>query len=157
MALEIERRFLVKHTDFLKGQSGRRMVQGYIAVDGTRVVRVRVLEGEAFLCIKGLKAKFSRLEFEYRIPVADAEEILAVFCEKRIEKVRYDLTCEGMHWEVDVFEGANAGLTVAEVELEDESQPISLPEWAGREISEDPKYFNFSLAINPFSTWVENG
>ena len=100
----------------------------------------------------------TRLEFEYEIPIADARILLDELCERPlIEKTRYRIDYGGMTWEVDEFAGENAGLVVAEVELEDEEQEIELPTWIGREVSDDPRYFNSNLIANPYSTWGSNG
>jgi adenylate cyclase len=112
------------------------------------------MEGVATLNIKTATTAISRSEFEYEIPVADAEALLADSCAGHpIEKTRYEIEYSGLTWEVDEFHGANIGLVVAEVELESESQPVTLPPWVGREVSGDPRYLNTNLSQRPYSTW----
>lgn len=157
MALEIERKFLVNNDSWKKyADSGTRMLQGYIASEKT-TIRIRIAGKEAFLTIKGRSADngLSRHEFEYAIPLRDAEKMLGELCEKPyIEKVRHIVISEDSHkWEVDVFTGVNQGLVVAEIELEKEDDGFALPEWAGEEVTSRPEYRNSSLVKNPFSAW----
>ena len=152
MPTEIERKFLVNGTEWRQG-SGVRFSQGYLNRDKERTIRVRLADEQAFLTIKGLTTGASRAEFEYKIPVADAEQLLKLSDGPVIEKLRYTVTYKGFKWEVDEFLGENAGLVIAEVELEREDQPFERPGWLGREVTEDPRYFNSSLATNPYSTW----
>ena len=153
MAREIERKFLVTDNNWKKGIEGVRFSQGYLNSDKYRTVRVRLEGNVGKLTVKGLTEGIHRLEFEYVIPEADAKELLTL-CEKPlIEKIRYRLTYAGHDWEIDEFLGENVGLVVAEVELQDESTDPSLPTWAGREVSDDPRYFNSSLIKNPYCRW----
>ncbi|OGV32459.1 MAG: adenylate cyclase [Lentisphaerae bacterium GWF2_45_14] len=160
MALEIERKFLVKNDSWKKNADrGKRIVQGYVASEkGT--VRVRIVGDMAFLTIKGHSGPngLSRQEFEYQIPVDDAEKILEELCNKPfIEKTRYRVAAEDSHeWEVDVFAGANNGLVMAEIELGSEDEVFILPDWAGEELSSRPEYRNSSLFRYPYSLWVKN-
>ncbi len=153
MGVEIERKFLVAG-DSWRQQAGEGLScrQGYLVSGQGKTVRVRILGEEAFLTIKGPTAGISRSEFEYAIPSGDAAELLAL-CETRVEKTRYFIPHGGLVWDLDVFGGANEGLVMAEVELESEGQPVELPEWAGREVSGDPRYYNSYLARNPFTLW----
>ena len=113
-----------------------------------------MLGERAFLTLKGATRGFVRSEYEYEIPVQDAREMLEEFCEKPlIEKVRYEVEFAGNTWEVDVFYGENEGLLMAEIELANEEQEFEKPVWLGREISEDPRYFNSSLVRNPYKRW----
>lgn len=154
MPTEIERKFLVKGTTWKKGASGELYRQGYLVADKERTVRVRVAGEEGFLTIKGPSKGLSRAEYEYPIPARDASEMLDTLCPKPlIEKYRYRLEHAGLLWEVDEFLGENRGLTLAEVELADEDQRISLPDWAGEDVSHDPRYYNANLARHPFSKW----
>ena len=115
---------------------------------------MRVAGLEAFLTIKKSTADITRDEFEYPIPIEDAEAMLNGLCEEHpIEKVRYKVTYGGMLWEVDVFEGANEGLVVAEIELSSPDQDFERPPWLGEEVSGDPRYLNTSLSRNPYSRW----
>lgn len=159
MGREIERKFLVRpelwHPD---PALGTRYRQGYLSTDPDRVVRVRTAGTRAFLTIKGLTRGVERAEFEYPIPFADAQAMLDTLCSRPlVEKTRYRQEVEGRLWEVDVFEGENAGLIVAEVELPAADAPLALPLWAGTEVSHDPRYFNSNLAVTPFSRWANAG
>ncbi len=154
MGREIERKFLVAEDAWRPGFDPKPMRQGYLAFGPPVSIRVRASGGRAFLNIKQSTLDISRDEFEYEIPTEDAEFMLANLCAGRlIEKTRHHVRHGGLVWEVDVFEGANAGLVVAEVELEDAGQPVDVPPWAGPEVSGDPRYLNSSLAQRPFSTW----
>lgn len=159
MAVEIERKFLVKNDSWRNDAQGNaitgvRFRQGYLSSKPEATVRVR-LEGEkAKLTIKGKNKGIARAEFEYDIPQQDANAMLDSLCEKPlIEKVRYYRNEDGFTWEIDVFEGENQGLIVAEVELESEQQSLALPSWVGEEVSSDPHYFNANLVSNPFKNW----
>lgn len=154
MGLEIERKFLVKKGQTPIGEKQIRMVQGYLCADPERTVRVRIADEQAFITIKGKLAGISRQEFEYEIPVMDAEQLMKLAVFPVIEKVRHIVSVDGKKWEVDVFEGANAGLILAEIELLDAGEVVSIPEWVLREVSGDMRYHNSQLAQNPFSTWL---
>ena len=117
-------------------------------------MRVRTVADKGYLTIKGINVGARRLEFEYEIPIQDAEEMLTELCEKPlIEKNRYKLEHEGLLWEIDEFFGENAGLVLAEVELTSEDQVFAKPAWAGEEVTEDPRYYNANLIQNPFTQW----
>jgi len=157
MATEIERKFLVRrdawHAD---PAAGVRYRQGYLSTAPSRVVRVRVAGDRALLTVKGRSVGIARAEFEYPIPIADANAMLDTLCmTPLIDKVRYRVAYAGRTWEVDAFEGENAGLLLAEVELPAVDAPVELPPWAGREVSDDPRYFNANLAVHPYSAWAE--
>lgn len=153
MGMEIERKFLVKGVWTPTGK-GTRYMQGYLCADAGRTVRVRLAGEEAFLTVKGPSRGSSRSEFEYEIPRADAEEMLLTLCvTPPVIKTRY-LEKVGNHtWEVDVFDGENAGLIVAEIELIAEGETFELPLWVGAEVTADHRYQNSSLAKNPFKSW----
>jgi adenylate cyclase len=154
MGQEIERKFLVKSEAWKAGAKGTVYRQGYLSSVKERVVRVRTIEDKGFLTIKGLTKGVSRSEFEYEISVGDANAMLDHICEKPlIEKTRYKVPVGGLVFEVDEFFGENAGLVVAEVELQDEKQRIDLPDWIGAEVSGDPRYFNSNLIKHPFTKW----
>lgn len=154
MAVEIERKFLIKNKAWKKQASaGIQIVQGYLNTDKERTVRVRIYGEQGFLTIKGKSVGISRLEFEYPIPKEEALEMMALCETPAIEKFRFLVKLDGLIWEIDEFYGANEGLLLAEVELESETQSVSLPDWLGIEVSGDARYFNSSLAQNPFSTW----
>jgi len=155
MAREIERKFLLENDAWRSDASaGIRMRQGYLTQNGPCSVRVRVAGERAWLNIKSATLGISRLEFDYPIPIADAEDLLEALCVGApIHKTRYHVVHAGHLWEIDVFEGDNAGLVVAEIELQGPEEPFALPEWAGDEVSFDPRYYNVSLAKSPFKTW----
>lgn len=154
MGREIERKFLVADDGWRPGFDPKPMRQGYLSFGPPASVRVRVSAAKAYLNIKQSTLNIARDEFEYAIPVADAEFMLAHLCAgQSIEKTRHHVRHGGLVWEVDVFEGANAGLVVAEVELQRADQHVDLPPWTGREVSGDARYLNSSLAQRPFITW----
>jgi len=130
------------------------MRQGYLTSDARCSVRVRVADDQGFLNIKSGTLGIQRSEYEYPIPLAEAEEILDTLCEKPLlEKTRHYLRFDGRLWEIDEFAGANAGLIVAEVELDDPDQPFARPDWVGEEVSHDLRYYNSQLARHPYTTW----
>lgn len=156
MGVEIERKFLVD-TELWQAPTagGQRLRQGYLARGGGCTVRVRAGEEEAWLTLKGPTSGISRAEFEYPIPLADASELLETFCaDAVVEKTRHNVMVEGAHFQVDVFAGSNAGLVVAEIELETPTQPFPRPDWLGLEVSEDPRYRNSRLAQMPWRNWT---
>jgi adenylate cyclase len=153
MGVEIERKFLVRNASWKAAAgAGQPCRQGYLCSGDGATVRVRIIGEQAFLTIKGPSAGIARSEFEYGIPVADAEAMLSL-CGQVVEKTRYFIGHAGLRWELDVFTGSNEGLVLAEVELESEDQEVALPDWAGKEVSGDPRYFNACLARHPFRTW----
>ena len=154
MAIEIERKFLVTGDGWRFLSSGIVYRQGYIATEELKTVRIRVFGKEARLTIKGPTKGRTRAEFEYPIPLKDAEEMLNTLCKPPlIEKTRYKIPFHHLIWEIDEFHGANQGLILAEVELRSERQVFELPDWIGEEVSDDPRYFNSSLAKHPYSKW----
>ncbi|MEI2786160.1 MAG: CYTH domain-containing protein [Candidatus Nanopelagicales bacterium] len=159
MALEIERKFLVINDTWMSDVRLRtRIVQGYLAHTDTTTVRVRIKGEVAFLTIKGTSKGISRTEYEYEIPVADAEAMLAEMAQGPvIDKVRHLIDVDGHTWEFDVFAGENAGLVMAEIELASDSQEYTVPGWAGLDVSDDPRYYNVNLASNPFRQWGLDG
>lgn len=154
MAQEIERKFLVKNESFKLLSTGVVYRQGYLNRDKARTVRVRVAGELAFITIKGLTNGMERMEFEYPISLTDANEMLEALCVKPlIDKLRYNIMCDGHLWEVDEFIGDNQGLTVAEVELKSADEQVIIPDWVGQEVTGDLMYFNSNLVINPFKNW----
>jgi adenylate cyclase len=151
MAEEIERKFLVVGEDWRAGVTGRkRLIQGYLSSNAKATVRIRILdEAKAVLTLKGPSEGITRSEFEYEVPLADGRELMALARPNVVEKTRHLVPHNGLIWEVDVFEGAHAGLVMAEIELTSADQAIVLPEWAGREVSHDDRYANASLARTP--------
>lgn len=153
MAIEIERKFLVKSDAWREGPAGERIVQGYLCRDEERTVRVRIKGEKGFLTIKGSSEGIARKEFEYEIPREEAEELLQICVPPLLDKVRYERRCGGHLWEIDEFAGENKGLIVAEIELEDEATEFEKPDWLGEEVSDDPRYYNACLADHPWSQW----
>jgi adenylate cyclase len=154
MAHEIERKFLVQGDAWRRGAEGVLYRQGYLRADATCLVRVRIGGGKAFLAVKSLLSGITRLECEYPIPRTDAQEMLERLCPRPwIEKRRWRVRYAGRDWDIDEFLGENEGLILAEVELEREDEAMDLPPWTGREVSEDPRYFNVNLARNPYRLW----
>ena len=154
MATEIERKFLVIGDDWKSLAKGTPYRQGYLNRDAHRTVRVRVAGLSALITVKGITVGATRQEFEYSIPTNDAEQLLALCDGPLIEKKRYVLEHHGHRWEIDEFSGDNSGLVLAEVELMQENEVINLPSWIGQEVSDDPRYFNSNLALNPFCRWA---
>ncbi len=156
MGTEIERKFLVRGDGWRKGARGERFRQGYLTTDPERTVRVRVAGDRALLTVKGPSRGLVRAEFEYPIPMADAHAMLDALClAPLIEKVRYRVEYAGRVWEVDEFLGDNHGLVLAEVELDAADAEVDLPPWAGREVSDDPRYYNANLVANPYTRWAD--
>ncbi len=153
MALEIERKFKVKEGAW-RIAKGKKYRQGYLSTVKERTVRVRTIDAKGYLTVKGVSQRAVRAEYEYEIPVSEAEAMLNDLCEKPlIEKMRYKVEFQGLVWEVDEFFGENQGLIIAEVELESEDQKFTKPEWVGEEVTDDPKYFNANLIHYPYSRW----
>ena len=155
MATEIERKYLVKNELWREAVvSQSRMKQGYLSNHGNASIRVRVANDKAFLNIKSATIGIRRHEFEYEIPLADADDMLATVAEQPfIDKTRYKVKHGGHIWDLDVFEGENLGLVVAEVELATEDESFELPPWSGDEVSGDPRYYNVNLVKEPYCRW----
>lgn len=155
MATEIERKFLVSNDNWKDSVVSESVLkQGYLANESNASVRVRIAKDKAHLNIKSVTVGISRAEFEYEIPVSEAEEILAQVAKRPyIDKKRYKVRCGDHIWDLDVFAGENSGLVVAEVELESEGEAFELPSWAGEEVSGDVRYYNASLVNNPYCNW----
>lgn len=154
MGKEIERKFLVENDVWRNAIADKtQMRQGYIrSIDCT--VRVRIAGTTGYLTIKGRTENFTRDEYEYEIPLRDAEEMLNNLCRGgSVEKFRYRVIVDGDEWVVDEFTGLNAGLIMAEIELNAESQSFTTPNWLGKEVSHDSRYTNGALAMKPYSTW----
>ncbi|MBD3222903.1 CYTH domain-containing protein [bacterium] len=158
MGVEIERKFLVTGDGWRdQADPGQVFRQGYLTTVAERTVRVRRAGDRAWLTIKGRPEGRVRAEFEYEIPAADADELLALCEPTPIDKTRYRLEHAGHVWEVDVFAGANAPLVVAEVELPDAGTEVALPAWVGQEVTDDPRYQNARLSREPYGTWGATG
>jgi len=161
MGVEIERKFLL-HGDGWRSlvESTERLAQGYlVGAEALRTgvsrasVRARIAGDRAWLNIKSARLGIERAEFEYAIPVADAESMLAELCDGVLEKFRHLVTVDGVTFEIDEFLGDNAGLVVAEVELDAPDAPFPQPTWLGREVSALPRYYNVNLIEHPYSRW----
>lgn len=155
MAREIERKYLLKNDSWRKtADEGVLIRQGYMAGTDKASIRIRRQGEKANINIKSATLDIIRTEYEYEIPVYDAEEMLAKMCfQPLIEKTRYHVDNNQHTWEIDVFAGDNAGLIVAEVELNDKDEKIELPQWVGDEVSDDARYYNVNLVNNPFKNW----
>lgn len=154
MSREIERKYLVVGEAWRSPGTAIRLRQGYLSTVKERTVRVRVAGDAGYLTVKGITRGATRTEFDYEIPVADADLMLDELCERPlIEKTRHLVVHGDRNWEIDEFGGVNTGLVVAEVELEDEAQSIDLPAWVGDEVTADPRYFNSNLIAHPYSRW----
>jgi len=156
MSIEIERKFLVRNDDW-RPLVARHvpLQQAYLGLDGGLSTRVRIIgASDASLTIKSRKAGLRRLEFEYPIPLQDGETLLGLCQGARIEKVRHIVPWQGLNWEIDVFEGDNSGLVIAEIELPDEAHAFDTPAWLGAEITGEERYYNSNLARQPFRTWA---
>lgn len=153
MAVEIERRFKVNGDAWRGLAEGVRYRQGYLSVEKERTVRVRVVGDQAWLTLKGQISDISRHEFEYLIPVAEAQTIMDAMCPMVVDKLRYRIDFGGFVWEVDEFFGANAGLVLAEIELPSEDTAFDKPAWLGEEVTFDGRFTNAYLSKNPFGSW----
>ncbi len=154
MALEIERKYLVDLEKLGTLENGTRIKQGYLSTNKDAVVRVRVKNDKAYLTIKGSNIGVTRLEFEYEIPLIEANEMLDKLCQKPvIDKTRYLIDYENHTWELDIFYGDNEGLVVVEVELSSEDETIILPSWVKEEVTSDARYYNSNLMKHPFKDW----
>jgi len=154
---EIERKFLVDLTkvDLTKHEElTTNIEQGYLAKGSGLTLRIRIQDSKAFITIKGKTKNISRDEYEYEIPVDDAKELLKL-CDKTITKKRTMIKFNKKYWSIDVFDGDNEGLVIAEIELKSEDQKFSLPPWVTKEVSNEDKYYNCNLINYPFKKWVE--
>ncbi len=147
MALEIERKFLVTSAEYRNMATSHSVIsQGYISTDKERTVRVRIKDDAAFITIKGLTNGAVRNEWEYPIPVADAEELLTLCVGKIIKKTRYLVPFEEFTWEIDEFSGVHEGLTIAEIELPTAETAFAKPLFIGKEVTDDPRFYNSCLS-----------
>lgn len=155
MALEIERKFLVRSDAWRDEVQSRELLrQGYLSSGSRCSIRARIAGEQAWLNLKAKRSGMTRLEFEYPIPLTDADDILRELCDgPLLEKYRHLVARAPYVWEVDEFLGDNAGLIVAEIELPDEAAPFERPDWLGAEVTEDQRYYNFNLASHPYTQW----
>ena len=145
--MEIERKFLIKQSawDSLKKPSPIPIAQAYLSTNKVCTIRVRIKGSKGFFTVKGETKGITRSEYEYEVPVAEAQKMMDEFCTKVLSKDRYCIEVEGHVWEVDVFHGKLAPLIVAEIELESEDESFVIPEWVGEEVSDDASYYNSVL------------
>lgn len=155
MAREIERKFLLRDDGWRAAVTRSTVMrQGYMGSSPAVSIRVRVAGEAAWLNFKSATLGVARHEFEYAIPRADADEMLALFCGERcLDKTRHFVPWGGHTWEIDEFHGANTGLVVAELELDAEDEAFERPPWIGDEVSDDPRYYNVCLIDRPYSRW----
>lgn len=152
--IEIERRFLLKNNNWRKEVTETQVLhQGYLSVEKERTIRVRILNQQAWLTIKGYISEISRSEFEYEIPRSDAQYILQNICPFKIEKHRHKIRYGEFTFEIDEFIGENAPLIIAELELSSEQTQYPIPEWLGEEITTDERFTNAYLSTHPYSQW----
>lgn len=154
MAIEIERKFLVNGSNWRENGTPTHFHQGYLSVGPPVSVRIRISETSAVLNIKQSTLEIQRDEFEYEIPLGEAEHMLEHLCAGHsVEKYRFVVEVDGFTWEIDEFLGENRGLIVAEIELESVDQEFTRPDWLGDEVSSDKRYFNSYLSMHPYNTW----
>lgn len=159
MNIEIERKFLVKDESFKSmATESHRLTQGYICKESGRTVRVRLWDDKGYLTIKGAGSAsgMSRYEWEKEISAEDARDLFMLCQSGIIDKTRYIVPVDGKTFEVDEFYGENAGLVMAEIELESEDSPFTRPSWLGDEVTGDRRYYNSMLSIHPFSEWKQD-
>ena len=152
MGIEIEKKFLVNKKKWNKPNTGCLYTQAYLAKDGC-TLRVRIAETKAFITIKGPTVGCSRKEFEYEIPMADAQDMMKLTLYPPIVKIRYKQEIGGKIWEIDEFLDSNEGLIVAEIELNSEQESFIMPEWVDQEVTSDKRYTNASLSKHPYKSW----
>ena len=154
MAIEIERKFLVTQNPLGLAKESVKIRQGYIVNERKQVIRVREKGENYFLTIKGNNIGISRLEYDFPISRKDAEELMLHFCKTTlISKTRHYVVHNGHTWEVDEFHSSNDGLIVAEIELKTEDENFDIPNWIGKEVTKDAKYYNMNLAMHPYTSW----
>jgi adenylate cyclase len=155
MATEIERKYLIANDGWRdQADEGIQITQGYMGGNDKSSIRIRINGDSANLNIKSKTLGMQRSEYEYAIPLEDAREILATLCDRPyIDKKRFHVVHEGHRWEVDVFAGENEGLIVAELELNSPDEAFTLPDWIGKEVTEDPRYYNICLVTHPYKDW----
>ena len=153
MAKEIERKFLVNPSKISFEGSSDELKQGYLSITDSGLTRIRVTSKQGFLTIKSKTIGISREEYEYEIPIDDANRLIQLSTGEVVHKTRTKVTYDGKIWEIDEFHGKNEGLWLAEIELVDSSESFSKPEWILDEVSDDARYFSSNLSVNPFCDW----
>ena len=158
MAIEIEHKFLLANNDWREHITRSvKYRQGYLSSLVTSSIRIRISDDHAWINIKSATIGAHRHEYEYEIPLPDANEIINILCRKPlIEKTRHFVIHDCNTWEIDEFDGDNQGLIIAEIELSQIGQTFSKPHWLGKEVTHDLRYYNNNLAIHPYSVWREN-
>jgi adenylate cyclase len=154
--IEIERKFLVVSDDFINETfAKKRIVQAYLNSNPERTVRIRIKENKGFLTIKGKGSATgtTRMEWETEIPLQDAEKLMTICENGIIDKTRHEVMVGNHMYEVDVFVGDNMGLIVAEIELQSENETFEKPNWLGKEVTNDERFYNAYLSVKPFKTW----
>lgn len=154
--IEIERKFLVKNLDFIQNShQNQRIEQGYLNSDKHRSVRIRIKNKQGYITVKGPSnsSGTSRFEWEKELPVSEAEQLLTLCEPGVISKTRYLVKANQHLYEIDVFDGDNKGLIVAEIELSNENETFEKPEWLGEEVTGQTKYYNSQLSKNPYKNW----
>lgn len=160
MANEIERKFLLNEESevfkaIFETLTGTTISQGYLNTDPSKTVRVRQKGEQGFLTIKGKQVGITKPEYEYEIPIEDVNQMMAM-CDVKLEKIRFETTAgNGLVWEIDVFKGLNNGLIIAEIELPNENTTFEVPEWLGKDVSEDLRFANSNLAKHPYQNWTQ--
>ncbi len=155
MGIEIERKYLVDAAQWqqMHKPQGVPFEQGYMVNDSERAVRIRVTDQHGYITIKGQAQGFSRKEYEYTIPADEARELIGYFTQSTVKKTRYCIEYAGHTWEVDVFEADNAGLIMAEIELDSEDEKFDTPPWVTQDVTDDERYYNTYLSQHPFREW----
>lgn len=153
MAFEIERKFLIDTSKWAAADQGTKITQAYLGLFPSPTVRIRIAGDQAYLTIKGRSETIAHPEFEYEIPAQDAMEMLKLAISEPVEKTRYKIRHQGFLWEVDIFEGKNQGLVMAEIELETELQEFPLPDWILMEVTGDERFYNSYLSVHPYQEW----
>tara|TARA_Y100000994_G_scaffold65128_1_gene53080 strand:+ start:161 stop:625 length:465 start_codon:yes stop_codon:yes gene_type:complete len=154
MNIEIERKFLIKELP-LKFEETIHIRQYYLSNSQNLVQRLRIFNQEkAIMSFKEKTSKISKYEFEYTIPLKDANKMISIADVPFIDKKRHIIHIDSLKWEIDEFLDKNKGLIIAEVELKTENQPINIPNWIGKEVTDDRKYYNYNLALKPYILWL---
>lgn len=156
MLQEIERKFRVKNTTFLQDiKSKSKIVQGYLSSNPDRTVRIRIKNDKGFITIKGRSSDSgtTRLEWEKEIDFQEAHQLMNLCEDFIIEKTRYEVIFQNQLFEIDIFEGKNEGLIIAEIELESENQNLIFPDWLGQEVTGDIRFYNAYLSQKPYDSW----
>ena len=160
MANEIERKFLInekseKFKDLLELMTGTSISQGYLSTSPEKTVRVRQKGEQGYLTIKGKQIGITKSEYEYEVPLEDVVQMM-LLCSVKLEKIRFETNAgNGLVWEIDIFKGSNTGLIIAEIELSNENEKFEIPQWLGKDVSEDLRFANSNLAERPYENWTK--